>query len=177
MKVTEAKEDGKEVSKNSKVRDHSDPFVLSNWLQGLDQGKFGSVTKEIEDLLERRSHMLNALYRMHPSLTNLCMDRSPGDEVVEGNQQDRPMADSLILLEDDHLANIPASKPVVIIDLDDEEPANQRPFNGELGNQRPFRPYQEVFLKKPAGEFLMRDFVSSLPAFEVMFGLGLCTFC
>lgn len=138
MKITE----GKEASNISKVVNHSDPFAVMDWLLGLDHGKFGSVTKEIDHLLALRSHMLNTLYRLHPSLANA--DRSPGGhEVVEANQPTRPIADS------------------VIIDLDDE----QLP-----GNQRLFHPYQEIFLKKPAGEFLMRDFMSSLPpASEVIF--------
>ncbi|KAM7507256.1 hypothetical protein LguiA_017709 [Lonicera macranthoides] len=135
MKITEGKED----SNISKVVNHSDPFAVMDWLLGLNHGKFGSVTKQIDHLLALRSHMLNTLYRLHPSLANA--DRSPGGhEVVEANQPARPIADS------------------VIIDLDDEKLP---------GNQRLFRPYQENLLKKPAGEFLMRDFMSSLPpAFE-----------
>lgn len=146
MKISE----GKDYCDASKVVDHSDPFTLANWLQGLDHGKYGSVTQEIKDLLDQGTDMLKPYYKMHPTLINLCVDKKPDNDASEANQPATPVAHDVILVDDDHAAcDLPITKSLVIIDSDDDEPEDQRPF----------RPYQDVFNRKPAGEFLMKDFM------------------
>ncbi|KAK9287411.1 hypothetical protein L1049_015831 [Liquidambar formosana] len=150
------------------VIDYSDPFAIPNLLDGLDRGKYGSVTKEIEALCARRMQTLNPYYAMHPTLPYTCLDmeKKQGKEFSKlANHQD------VIDLEDDRAANyVPAARlPVVILDSDDE--------NGE--DQRPSYPYQEVFLgnSTSSSKFLMRDlvvrdFVESKPLREQHIGLA-----
>ncbi|XP_042517614.1 protein CHROMATIN REMODELING 35-like [Macadamia integrifolia] len=59
--------------KTSKV-DVSDPFALPNWLEGLDRGKYGSVSKDIEDLLARKMQLLNPLLAKYPILQRSDLD-------------------------------------------------------------------------------------------------------
>ncbi|KAA8546009.1 hypothetical protein F0562_020540 [Nyssa sinensis] len=133
----------------SKVVDYSDPFAVPDLLEGLDSGKFGSVTKEIEELLDRRMQTLKTYYAMHPTLPYTCLnvEKSASKEASKVNclatHQD------VIVLEDDHAVNdVPAVRlPVVVLDSDDEE----------TGDQRSFYPYQEVVLGRPAGKFLLKD--------------------
>ncbi|KAK2998550.1 hypothetical protein RJ639_024309 [Escallonia herrerae] len=132
-----------------KIVDYSNPFAVANMLQELNQDKYGSVTKDILDLQLRKDHMLKQLSAMYPALLYNCMGKKPSEEVLMADQLATPLPTDVIVLEDDRVAL--ASRPLVIIDSDDEEP----------GNHRPFVPYQDVFSKKPAGEFLMKDWLAS----------------
>ncbi|KAK2966025.1 hypothetical protein RJ640_017103 [Escallonia rubra] len=131
------------------IVDYSNPFAVANMLQELNQDKYGSVTKDILDLQLRKDHMLKQLSATYPTLLYNCMDKKPSEEVLMADQLATPLPTDVIVLEDDRVAL--ASRPLVIIDSDDEEP----------GNHRPLVPYQDVFSKKPAGEFLMKDWLAS----------------
>ncbi|PSS19109.1 Protein CHROMATIN REMODELING like [Actinidia chinensis var. chinensis] len=152
----------KKARTDLKVIDYSDPFAVPNLLEELDGGKFGSVTKEIKDLLARRRQMLDALFAMHPTLVDVekrlmreaskvkqPATPSGGHDVIEldddGDENDVP-AGRLTIVQP---VNLP-KRPVVVIDSDDEEPGNQRSF---------VPPYQQIVLSKPVGEFLMKDFL------------------
>ncbi|XP_011088450.1 protein CHROMATIN REMODELING 35 isoform X1 [Sesamum indicum] len=143
---------------NSVVADHSDPFSLNNLLEELDSGKYGSVTKDIKELLMRRRQLLDSFYAVDPELPSACLDvqNKMAPKTTE------PAASNVIDLDDDQDASsvavqcfYPATQqlnnagPVVIIDSDDEDAMGQ--------NWRP--PYLEVNLKKPSGNLLMKDFV------------------
>ncbi|XP_057502991.1 protein CHROMATIN REMODELING 35-like isoform X2 [Actinidia eriantha] len=153
----------KKARTDPKVIDYSDPFAVPNLLEELDGGKFGSVTKEIKDLLARRRQMLDTLFAMHPTLVDVekrlmreaskvkqPATSSVGHDVIEldddGDENDVP-ARRLTVVQP---VNLP-ERPVVVIDSDDEEPGNQRSFAP---------PYQQIVLSKPVGEFLMKDFLT-----------------
>ncbi|KAI3446149.1 hypothetical protein Pfo_002814 [Paulownia fortunei] len=143
----------------SQVVDHSDPFSTENLLKELDSGKYGSVTKEIQELLERRRHLLDSFYAMNPELPSACLDVQ--NRVAP--KMTEPATPDVIDLDDDQDGSsvavkrfVPAAQishyagPVVIIDSDDDNDARSENF-------RP--PYLEVNLKKPSGNLLMKDFV------------------
>ncbi|XP_042494760.1 protein CHROMATIN REMODELING 35-like [Macadamia integrifolia] len=107
----------------SQIVDFSDPFALPNWLEGLDRGKYGSVTKDIEDLLARNMQVLNPLFARHPVLQRTGLDtfaslKGQPREVCESlNQQPHHFAShNIIDLDDDRIENdVPAyenSKPL-----------------------------------------------------------------
>uniref|UniRef100_A0A5B7AIW7 Putative SNF2 domain-containing protein CLASSY 2-like n=1 Tax=Davidia involucrata TaxID=16924 RepID=A0A5B7AIW7_DAVIN len=127
----------------SKVVDFSDPFAVPHLLEGLDCGKFGSVTKEIEELLARRMQTVKPYFAMHPTLPYMCLSKEASEVNRPATHQD------VIVLEDDHVVNDVSAVgfPVVVLDSDDEE----------TGDQRSFYPYQEVVLGRPAGKFLVKN--------------------
>ncbi|KAL0334698.1 UNVERIFIED_CONTAM: protein CHROMATIN REMODELING 35 [Sesamum radiatum] len=143
---------------NSLVVDHSDPFSINNLLEELDSGKYGSVTKDIKELLMRRRQLVDSLYAVDPELPSACLD-------VQNKMAPKTTelaAPNVIDIDDDQDASSDAVQcfypatlqlnnagPVVIIDSDDDDPMGQ--------NWRP--PYLEVNLKKPSGTLLMKDFV------------------
>ncbi|XP_010932641.1 protein CHROMATIN REMODELING 35 [Elaeis guineensis] len=55
---------------SSKVIDYSNPFALSNLLERLDDGIYGSVTKEYETLHSKRMQVIKFLSTLPPSLAN-----------------------------------------------------------------------------------------------------------
>ncbi|XP_057496871.1 protein CHROMATIN REMODELING 35-like isoform X2 [Actinidia eriantha] len=154
-----------------KVIDYSDPFAVPNLLEELDGGKFGSVTKEIKDLIARRGHMLDSLFAMHPTLVDV--EKSLMTEASKVKQPAAPsVGHDVIDLDDDGDENdvpagrlpvvvcqpvtlpvvvVPPERPIVVIDSDDEETGNQRSF---------VPPYQQIVLSKPVGQFLMKDFLT-----------------
>ncbi|XP_052198490.1 protein CHROMATIN REMODELING 35 isoform X2 [Diospyros lotus] len=149
----------------SHVIDYSDPFSVSNLLGDVESGKFGSVTKDMKDLIAQRTQLLNSFFAMNPTLTNVewrmgaevsqvnHVEWRMGAEVSKVNQPVTSLAqEDVIDLDDDSVVNdVPANLPivpVVVIDSDDEV----------IGDQRSCNPYQEIVLRKPDREFLMKDF-------------------
>lgn len=141
----------------SQVVDHSDPFSTNDLLKELDSGKFGSVTKEIEELLKRRRQLLDSFYAMNPELPSVCLDVQ--NKVVSKSTELATL--DVIDLDDDQDGNNAAVKrfvpeaqlshhagPVVIIDSDDDNDARSKNYRS---------PYLEVDLKKPFGDLLMKD--------------------
>ncbi|XP_059647643.1 protein CHROMATIN REMODELING 35 [Cornus florida] len=132
---------------DSKDTDYTDPFAIPNLLEGLDSGKFGSVTKEIEDLLARRMLLANSYFAVYPKLQGMCSDSesSPNKKASKVKQTACPSAhQELIVIEDDNDDNDAKDVPNVGLQvqvLDSDE---------ETGNQRSFQPYQEVVLRRPA---------------------------
>ncbi|KAL0384052.1 UNVERIFIED_CONTAM: protein CHROMATIN REMODELING 35 [Sesamum radiatum] len=143
---------------NSLVVDHSDPFSINNLLEELDSGKFGSVSKDMKELLTRRRQLMDSFYAVDPELPSACFN-------VQNKMAPKTTelaAPNVIDLDDDQDASSVAVQcfypstqqlnnagPVVIIDSDDDDAMGQ--------NWRP--PYLEVNLKKPSGNLLMKDFV------------------
>ncbi|KAJ4963628.1 hypothetical protein NE237_023567 [Protea cynaroides] len=94
--------------KTSEIVDFSDPFALPNWLEGFDRGKYGSVTKDMEDLFARKMHTLSPLFAKYPSLERTRLDAS---DFLKGTL--REVCESL-----NQLPHQSASHD--IIDLDDD---------------------------------------------------------
>ncbi|KAJ4965097.1 hypothetical protein NE237_016946 [Protea cynaroides] len=63
-----------EDGKTSQVVDFSDPFALPNLLNALNRGKYGSVTKDIEELRARKMQLLNPLFARYPFIQRTVLD-------------------------------------------------------------------------------------------------------
>ncbi|CBI38030.3 unnamed protein product, partial [Vitis vinifera] len=161
------------------VVDYSDPFAIPNLLEGLDAGRFGSVTKEIEALCARRMQMLQPYYVMYPSLSYMCTDlgKKQGKKASKlVNREASHLAhEDVIDLEDDHVVDDAltatavedATLPVVIIDSDDEDCGDQKVSHPPQETAWPSFSYQEVVLRKPsvgllANNPVVRDYVGSI---------------
>lgn len=148
----------KRTRNDSKTVDYSDPFAVPKLLEKLDGGQFGSVSKEIKELLERRRLVLNSYFVQHPTL--LEVEQNMATVAKKTNQIGTPSAPHEVIdLDDDDdedgngkNAENDASADklaMVVIESDDED----------AGAMRPPTSYQEVLLNKPAGEYLMKDFL------------------
>ncbi|XP_057788248.1 protein CHROMATIN REMODELING 35-like isoform X2 [Salvia miltiorrhiza] len=135
--------------KKRQVLNESDPFTTKDLLNQLDSGKFGSVTKEIEDLIKRRRRVLDSFYALNPELSStICLDVQ--DKVASKPMEVAPDVIDLDDDKDDELERlVPESQlshhaaPVVIIDSDDDNDAT----TGHL----------EVDLKPPSLDLVIRD--------------------
>lgn len=142
----------KRIKPSSKVVDYSDPFAISNLIDMLDSGKYGSVTKEVEALISRKNQMMSPYVTMYPTLTTVLLDRknspSKDDSRVQSNVIDLGDEEE----EDCVTKGAPtATLPVVVIDSDEEDNRDGR-LTG---------PFQEVILPKPPiGQFLTDMMVS-----------------
>ncbi|CAN4112408.1 unnamed protein product [Withania somnifera] len=156
---------------SSRVFNRPDPFAIPNLLEVLDSGKFGSVTREIEDLIARRIKLVNSRYASDHSLPNKLLE-------LEGNCEgafkgDQPSLD-VIDLEDVHEAEDCASGPMitlacfgssagplVIIDSDDEDTPNETisPSQGIHSQKTPISPFQRMPLKNAVIDFQNKDFL------------------
>nr|CAD1828023.1 unnamed protein product [Ananas comosus var. bracteatus] len=83
----------KEVNTGS-VIDYSNPFALPNVLECLDDGKYGSVTKEFEALRAQRIQVINFLSGLQQSCGNSSHNGLNGSKLA-----------NIIDLDDDHDAN------------------------------------------------------------------------
>ncbi|GAB4837875.1 hypothetical protein Ancab_027401 [Ancistrocladus abbreviatus] len=127
-----------------KCTDYGDPFAISALLEGISSSKYGSVTKDVEALVARKTQLINSLYVLHPKLTQPDTINSLGTEVSDLSNR------NLIDLEGVTTVNISSSvAPVVIIDSDEED----------AGEQRPPYPFQSILLQKQAEELLMQKSV------------------
>ena len=136
------------------VIDYRDPFAIPNMLERLDCGKYGSVTKEMEDLIAQNMQMLNPYFAKYPMLFNTFSEVENNQSKEVSKEATRLLDNNVIDLEDDRVADnaLAVSQPVVVIDSDEED----------NGNRSHFVPFQEVVLPRPAGQFLMKDFLVSL---------------
>ncbi|XP_027354987.1 protein CHROMATIN REMODELING 35 [Abrus precatorius] len=113
---------------NSNVVEYSNPFVISDVLDRLESGKFGSVTKDIEALIARKMQILSPYFGKYPRLVSQLL------KVVTNHDEGTPkwvqvtgVSDELdqkvIDLEGEHIKkDVPAApNPVVIIDSDEED--------------------------------------------------------
>ncbi|XP_024959773.1 protein CHROMATIN REMODELING 35-like [Cynara cardunculus var. scolymus] len=147
-----------DANKPMKTVDHSDPFTIRNWVEEIDSAKYGSVTKDIEDLLLLRKQMLMPCFKRFPSLRADLMDVNSVKEASTAN----PTRD-IVMVDNDMGHDTIAPDSVVIIGSDDDEPTYGRPF----------QPYRDIVLSKPEGQFLMKQFLVSSPNFFVIFSEAL----
>lgn len=153
----ETEEKKPEVSQN--IIDYSDPFAISNLLDNLDSGKFGSVTKDIKDLIDRKFQIWGPLCANNPLLSNIFLNaESPSKQATKLAIQN-PFQ-KVIDLEDDTAALTHHPSVVVLSDDEDEE------------EKRPSYPFHEVVLPRPeppAGHFFTKDM---MVCFSNKFNLG-----
>lgn len=151
--------DGDGSGSSSKVVDYSDPFAISSFIDKLDSGRYGSVTKDIQALISRRLQLLSPHLKKHPSLSSVLLD---GKEVPS---EDNSRAQECVVdLEDDSVTNDPptAPRPVVILDSDDEDDGDSRsiyPFQKVVLPSSAY-PFQEVVLPSSAGQLMVDAAVS-----------------
>ncbi|KAJ9551741.1 hypothetical protein OSB04_015786 [Centaurea solstitialis] len=127
-----------------KTVDHTDPFTTRNWVEGLDSAKYGSVTKDIEDLILLRKQMLMPCFKRFPSLRADLMEVNPVKEASTAN----PIRD-IVMVDDCMDQDTVTPNSVVVIGSDDDEPTYGRPF----------QPYRDIVLSKPEGQFSMKQFL------------------
>lgn len=137
-----------ETPKNSSnVVDYSNPYAIADLLDGVSCGKFGSVTKDIEALVTRKMQILSPYFAKFPILLNQLMEggMKRNEETDKGkNQQGNGFACQKII-------DLEQEQPVVIIDSDEEDDRDQKPYV----------PFQEVVLPKAAGQSTTKDIVVS----------------
>ncbi|KAJ0010292.1 hypothetical protein Pint_34760 [Pistacia integerrima] len=138
----ETEEKKPKVSQN--IVDYSDPFAISNLLDNLDSGKFGSVTKDIKDLIDRKVRTWGTLCAKNPLLSNIFVNAENPSKQATKLANQNPIR-NIIDLEDDTAA---VAHPLVVVLSDDEDEEDKRPYN----------PFREVVLTQPpAGHFLTKD--------------------
>lgn len=104
------------------VLSHFDPFS-TNLLHELDVNKYGSVTKDIQDLMEQRKRLVDIIYGMDPTIPKTCVT-APTDTASEITE---PATSQVVNLDDVRdvtaLQKHNSSELVVIIDSDDDDDA------------------------------------------------------
>ncbi|XP_028765718.1 protein CHROMATIN REMODELING 35-like isoform X1 [Neltuma alba] len=131
-----------EKHKRLKVVDYSNPYAIADLLDGLNHGKFGSVTKDIESLIAQKMQTLSPIFAKDPALLQF---------VKVGMNHNEDTAKKIIDLEDNLKTKTApkASSTVVIIDSDEEDDRDKKPF----------LPFQEVVLPKPVVPPTTKDMV------------------
>ncbi|CDO97016.1 unnamed protein product [Coffea canephora] len=150
--------DVKKQKLSAKVIDYSDPFTTSSVLEELGSGKYGSVTKDMEDLICRRRLLLGIYCAVDPTLANLDLENYSSEKPFETKGS---TSVDVIDVEDDcdastvaplqsvpGVQHLPLAGPLVILDSDDED----------LRNEGSAYPYQEIVLPDPGRNLLLKDF-------------------
>lgn len=143
---------------HTQVLNNSEPFTTNDLLYQLDSGKFGSVTKEIEELIKRRRQLLDSFYALNPELPTACPDVQ--NSVALKSMEVAPP--DIIDLDDDNNGEmeriVPEAQlshhaaPVVIIDSDDDNDAKSDILGVDL---KP--PFNLLIHDKPSGDLLIKD--------------------
>lgn len=121
--------------------DHTDPFAIRDFVLGFDSPKYGSVTKDIEDLFSRKKQMFMPTFRKFPLLGVDSLDLKPGKDI------------SIAIENTKHDTNAQAQQLVVIIDSDDDdEPTSQIPSKSfqDAVLKIPSKPHEDIELKIPS---------------------------
>lgn len=128
----------KRLKTSPRVIDYSQPFSISNMLEALDGGKFGSVTKELQEVADLRMGLVKHCITLYPSLANTVFggDKSQNMELMS-LENPQVVEDDVIDLDDDDTTDVsskaicvvpPSSSEIVILDSDDEDSESQRPM-------------------------------------------------
>ncbi|KAF1899553.1 hypothetical protein Lal_00019681 [Lupinus albus] len=128
------KTEQKAPEKSSNVVDYSNPFAVSDFLNCLDSGKFGSVTKDVEFLITRKMKILGSYFVKYPTLLDhlvkVVVNHDEETHMLESQKVAGLAQQNVINLEGKHVDKQvpPAPSPVVIIDSDDEDDRDQKSF-------------------------------------------------
>ncbi|KAL2986769.1 hypothetical protein AAZX31_12G225800 [Glycine max] len=118
--------------KNPNVVDYSNPFAITDILDRLENGKFGSVTKDIEALIALKMQIMGPYFAKYPILVNQLL------KVVTHHDEETPKLEnqqvtglthqSVIDLEGEYTEkDVPAvPNTVVIIDSDEEDDRDKK---------------------------------------------------
>lgn len=130
--------------KTSYVVDYSNPFAISDVLDSLESGKFGSVTKDIEDLIAQKMQILGPYFVKYPILVDqwekAVMKLDEEIPKLENQLVTVWTHQNVIDLEGEHTRkDLPATQNhVVIIDSDEEDDRDEKSMV----------PFHEVVLPK-----------------------------
>ncbi|XP_031132068.1 protein CHROMATIN REMODELING 35-like [Ipomoea triloba] len=139
---------------SSKVVDRCDPFALCNLEEGLDHEKFGSVAKEIEDLIARRGQVLNKLYAH--DISSPCGTLDVGRHCDEDSNVS---ISHVIDLEDEHQEhNLPPAMPIPTVDISPSIPlVILDSDNEDCGSEMSNCPYQGNISKNTGDDIHKND--------------------
>ncbi|CAL9054129.1 unnamed protein product, partial [Musa banksii] len=135
------------IGGSSKVIDYSNDFALTNFLERLEDGKYGSVTKEYEALHSQRMQVINFLSALQPSIASRTFqgggstsaNLSTRQNQMKSGQHGDNLSHDIIDLEVDTMedaARGPLNTPpvdednkeettVIIVDSDEEDASHQ----------------------------------------------------
>ncbi|KAG9148261.1 hypothetical protein Leryth_012220 [Lithospermum erythrorhizon] len=124
----------------SSVIDYTNPSALVSFVENLDSGKYGSVTRELDNLVARRDQIMCSFYAQDPSL--IFKSRGVGSN---------KLVSETVILEDGPATSttrsVTAAQDLIVIDSDDEGP----------GYGMSLFPYQNLFSNSAASYPLMND--------------------
>ncbi|CAN8248046.1 unnamed protein product [Cochlearia groenlandica] len=115
----------KRLKSSSNVIDYSQPFAIRNMLESLDGGKYGSVTKELQEIADMRMGFVKQCIWLYPSLASTVFG-----EGKKSQEMDLVVVRDVIDVDDcsnKALCVVPPTE-IVILDSDDEDSENQRPM-------------------------------------------------
>nr|GMD09978.1 protein CHROMATIN REMODELING 35-like [Ipomoea batatas] len=123
------------LKRSSGILDYSDPYSISNLWESLECGKFGSVTKEIKELMAQSRRYIDSCYARDPTLPYKFLELEKNHITENKGHQ---ISTSVIDLEDERVARsvpvarfvppaqlVPSAGPLLILDSDDED--NKKP--------------------------------------------------
>ncbi|EOA32862.1 hypothetical protein CARUB_v10016175mg [Capsella rubella] len=129
--------EAKRVKSTPRVIDFSQPFAVSNMLEALDGGRFGSVTKELQEIADMRMGLVKQCIWLYPSLAATVFGGENCQTVDLMELENQQVVEGVINLDDDDgddtdvskkaLCVVPSSE-IVILDSDDEDGESQRPM-------------------------------------------------
>ena len=109
---------------NGQVYDYSDPFTIPDLLESITSGKYGSVTKDVEALVARKTLVFNSLFTMCPDLEWALPSAMYNRDIEVSGKKINDVVD----LERSETKSIIPTTDVYIIDSDEED-VNRRPLN------------------------------------------------
>ncbi|CAJ1978134.1 unnamed protein product [Sphenostylis stenocarpa] len=115
--------------KTSYVVDYNNPFAISDVLDSLERGRFGSVTKDIEDLIAQKMQILGPYFVKYPILVDQWVKVVMKHKEGMVNQQVTVLThENVIDLKGEHTGkDVPESQDhVVIIDSDEEDNTDKK---------------------------------------------------
>lgn len=136
--------DGLPCSAQAKVVDYSNPYAITEVLNSLEGGEYGSVTKDIDALITRKMQVLGPYFAKYPTLIDRFLK-----VVTDQDEKSHHSDQNVIDLDEEQIQrdvrapkrekDVPAAPcPVVIIDSDEEDDRDQKSFHA----------YHEVVLPK-----------------------------
>ncbi|EPS74542.1 hypothetical protein M569_00205, partial [Genlisea aurea] len=119
-----------------RVIQHSDPLAVNCLLKELDSGKYGTKSKEIEELVGQRSRLLSTLYSINPKLPSARFDvqnqnslevaeTDPEDMVIDEGCETNPLA---IVTFDPASLQSQSTGNVIVIDSDDDNDSKSNDY-------------------------------------------------
>ncbi|XP_024016508.1 protein CHROMATIN REMODELING 35 isoform X2 [Eutrema salsugineum] len=125
--------DAKRLRISSNVTDYSQPFAISNILKALENGKFGSVTKDLQEIADLRMGMVKQCISKFPSLANVEFGADKNQTMELVSLENPQVVEGVIDLDDDDtdasnkaICVVPSTE-IVVLDSDDEDNESQKP--------------------------------------------------